>query len=150
MSLIDFIRSVEESQDEFDVELEEFDADSEQEAVDDESSGGRSYGRLFLVALLLVGVAYAVSRLRSSSGDSFTDIALAADDAESEAVTDDDAADDEDATVTVEHDPEDETEDAASDDETDEADGDEAADADDDGAVEVEIESPGDDGDEDE
>ncbi|MCO8267486.1 hypothetical protein ACOZ4B_10290 [Haloferax prahovense] len=145
MSLIDFIRSVEESQDEFDVELEEFDADSEQEAVDDESSGGRSYGRLLLVALLLVGVAYAVSRLRSSSGDSFTDIALADDPAESETATDD-AADDEDATVTVEHDPEDETEDEA--DETD--DGDEAADADDDGAVEVEIESPGDDGDEDE
>ncbi|MFC7130950.1 hypothetical protein [Haloferax chudinovii] len=150
MSLIDFIRSVEESQDEFDVELEEFDADSEQAAVDDDSSGGRSWGRLLLVALLLVGVAYAVSRLRSSSGDSFTDIALADDPAESATAADE--ADDEDATVTVEHDPEEET----ADDETDEtADADDEAvsasdeetDANDDGAVEVEIESPGDDGD---
>ncbi|ELZ75152.1 hypothetical protein C456_07822 [Haloferax volcanii DSM 14919] len=125
MSLIDFIRSVEESQDEFDVELEEFDADSEQEAVDDDTSGGRSWGRLLLVALLLVGVAYAVSRLRSSSGDSFTDIALADDPAEGDSAADEETGAGDDAS-------------------------DEETDADDDGAVEVEIESPGDDGDDEE
>ncbi|WP_411964709.1 hypothetical protein [Haloferax sp. YSMS24] len=133
MSLIDFIKAVEESQDEFDVELEEFDADSEQEDVDTTASGGRSYGRLFLVALLLVGVAYVVYRLRSSVDDElFTDIDL---DDEAEAA--DASESDDEATVSVEHDPE----------AGDETTGDDAEAADDD-AVEVEIESPDDESDE--
>lgn len=129
MSLIDFIKAVEESQDEFDVELEEFDADSEQEDGETTASGGRSYGRLFFVALLLVGVAYVVYRLRSSADDElFTDIDLT----DEPEATDASESDDE-ATVSVEHDPE----------------GDEAdAEADDDGAVEVEIESGDDETDE--
>ncbi|ELZ92906.1 hypothetical protein C440_12334 [Haloferax mucosum ATCC BAA-1512] len=162
MSLIDFIRSVEEAQDEFDVELEEFDPESEQADVADDA-GGRSYGRLFLAVLLLAGVAYAVYRLRSSSSGTFTDIALEERSVET----------DEDATVTVEHDPDDEATDET-DAESDDADGDEddsaaddsdatrdghesagdesedAVDADsdaDDNGIEVEVESSGDDDD---
>lgn len=143
MSLIDFIRTVEESQDEFDVELEEFDPDSEQADAEDAASGGRSYGRLFLVALLLVGVAYVVYRLRSSSSDEelFTDIEL--DEEADEAAADEEPA--EEATVSVEHDPEEAADEEpseeaeAADDEHETAA--EEADASDE-AVEVEIESP--------
>ncbi|KAB1197972.1 MULTISPECIES: hypothetical protein [Haloferax] len=140
MSLIDFIKAVEESQEEFDVELEEFDADSEQAATADDSSGGRSLGRLFLVVVLLAGAAYVVYRLRSSAGnESFTDIELGAESADAGV---NEAADD--ATVSVEHDPDDETTgDEAAPEETESE-----SDTEDD-AVEVEIESPDDDSDDD-
>ncbi|WP_416840135.1 hypothetical protein [Haloferax sp. DFSO52] len=137
MSLIDFIQALEEPH-------EEFDADSEQAAdSDDASSGGRSLVRLVVVALLLAGVAYVVYRLRSSAdSELLSDIELAEFDADSEAS---EAADK--ATVSVEHDPDDASDVEASEDETGETG--ETDELDEESAVEVEIESPDDEADED-